>query len=452
MLRRFKLLIFICFSILSLTALSAERRFALVRRIQGIENLPDSLSRQLQTTTLQVVSKQKEYELLLSGTDTPNASIIDMVAVESEVARENNGYRIEVRLLDLRNKKLITRASRDNVREEDLIRMFQGAIESLFIPDPEKIKEPEKKPAPPPKKTTENTPRSDLLPPVPTQLNQPDQPTLDFAKRVRDLKSGTDRAIVRSVQEKKAAEASTNEPKKPTPAVSGQTTSAPKIASEKEMKFGPDPAFKTYQNQHVLMAGYDSRQVESVSYIGTTTKAQLLTIKAYGHKPFNLLDGKIAGSYDIAYSRAISSPVDLPSIYQFGIYGTFLTNNWTTSLGLQRDSTFFVNIASPGAGITPQSLTSTFLKFKGEINFDLKGRWVIGGHYGQPMMVESNYAPLKKAKKWQGSHMGISVTPPLAIMGWESSLNIDQLNLTTQGERSFALNESRFALSIRRSL
>lgn len=425
-----------------------------MRRIQGIESLPDSLSRQLQTTSLQVVSRQKEYELLLSGTDTPNASIIDMVAVESEVAREsNNGYRLEVRLLDLRSKKLLTRASRENVREEDLVRIFQGAIESLFIPDPDKIKESEKKPAPPPKQTVANPPRPENQPPVPVQLNQPDRPTLDFRQRVRDLKLGTDSAIVKSVEEKKAAEAAESQSKKPTPAVAQQTAvSAPNMTSEKEMKFGPDPAFKAYPNQHVLMAGYDSRQVETTSYIGTTTKAQLLTLKAYGHRPFNLLDGKIAGSYDIAYSRAISSPVDLPSIYQFGLYGTFLSEHWNTSLGLQRDSTFFVNIAAPGAGMASQSIASTLLKLKAEINFDLKGRWVIGGHYGLPMMVESDYSPLKDAKKWQGSQMGFSLTPPLSLMGWESSLNIDQLNLTSQGERSFALNESRFALSIRRSL
>ena len=163
-------------------------RLALIRKVQGLEQIPQSLGNQLERLTMLVVSKQPDYELLLSGTDTPTASVIDMVAVESEVGRTKEGFRIEARLLDIRTKKLITKASHDNIREEHLVRMFQAALESLFIPD-EKNKplEPDKVVAPKPK--TAVLPQEKINVPSTTQVKEPEAPTLDF-KKIKSLKNG----------------------------------------------------------------------------------------------------------------------------------------------------------------------------------------------------------------------------------------------------------------------
>lgn len=436
------LIIFTC-----MAAGADDKRLALVRKIQGTEQLPETLSRQLQSLTLQVVAKQKDYELLLSGTDTPNASLVDMVAVESEIGRDGNYYSIEARLLDIRTKKLLTKASRGSVREEDLLRLFQGALESLFIPDPEKaLKKKEIEPA----QKTENLPRQKQKYPSTLQTNQPNLPALDFKQRVKDLKSGTDQAIAKVVEEKEQAAAVKKETKN-NPSTNQPPTTLAAMKSEAFVE-KKEPISKVYPRQHVLMVGYDSRQVDSDYYISTATKAQLLTMKASGHLPLSMFDGKIAGSYDLAYSRGLSAPVELPTIYQAGLSATWLGTFLKTSVGVLKDSSFFVNLPSPGEGIFPSSISSTWMRIRSEITLDFRGRWIVAASYGMPLMVETDYKPLSKAKEWKGTNLNVSITPPYSYKSWETALTVDQMNLTTQGDRPFTLNESRVALSIRRSL
>lgn len=437
------LLLFTC-----LTAGADDKRLALVRKIQGTEQLPDTLSRQLQSLTLQVVAKQKDYDLLLSGTDTPNASLVDMVAVESEIGRDGNYYSIEARLLDIKSKKLITKASRGQVREEDLLRLFQGALESLFLPDPDKT--PEKKEVEPTPKA-ENIPRQQQKNPPTLQTNQPNLPSLDFKQRVKDLKSGTDNAIAKLVEEKKQAEAAAKSQTKTNSSSIQPKATVAALKSEKIVE-KKEPTLKSYERQHVLSVGYDSRQVDSDYYISTATKAQLLTMKASGHIPIRLFDGKLAGSYDLSYSRALSVPVELPTVYQAGLSATWLGRFVKTSAGVLRDSSFFVNLPTPGEGLLPSSISSTWMRIRSEVTFDYRGRWIVAASYGMPMMVETDYKPLAKAKEWKGTNLNVSITPPYSYKSWQTALTVDQMNLTTQGDRPFTLNESRVALSIRRSL
>lgn len=433
--------------LLSLLANAAdEKRLALVRRIQGLEQLPTSLSRQLQTLTLQVVTKQKDYELLLSGTDTPNASIVEMVALESEVARQGNTYRIEARLLDLKTKKLITRAARDGIREEDLIRLFQGALESLFLPDPEKEKVP--KPPVQPKTVMAQpktvAPKAKVLPPS-LQVSQPNPPTLDFKKRVRELQRTADIAIGATVEQKKE-DAKKIKPSANTMARLGV------IKSEREVPFKKESISREFPQRMVLMAGYDIRDIKSDYYLITNTNAKLLTFKFSGDYPFSFWNGKTAIGYDLAYSRIVSVPMEIPSPYQVGLYASWLGNLWSSSLGIKQEATFFTNLPGPGEGIQAHTITTNWLTLKTELLLDIWGAWRLNASYGVPVGVTTNYKPLSKAKSWNGNNLYLAVTPPFNYKGWGSNIAFNQINLISQGERPFTLNESRIALSIRRSL
>ena len=448
---KWKPTLFLFLTFLSLTAEANQKKFALIRRIQGFEQLPNHLSRQLQTSILAVVSRQKGYELLLAGTDSPEASTVEMVAVEAEVVREKKNYRFELRLIDVKTKKLITKASGDDVREEDLLRLFQGGVESLFIPD--QPPEDESKTKPPVKNEKKKSELQKNQPPEPitAQLNQPDKQTVDFQKRIREMKSGADKAIAKTAAEsKKSAAASNGSANKSNSNLTG-TAKPPVAYSEEEMGFEKEKFQKKYAMKHTLMAGYDTREVGNDYYINTTSKAQFLTLRAAGHQPL-FFDGHLAASWDVAYSRPLSTPAELPTIYQGGIFGTYLEKNWNVALGVTQDSTFFMNIAAPGAGLTAHSLTSNWIKAKSEFSFDIKGRWQIGLQYAQAMSATTNYKPLEDAKEWKGTSMLVSITPPYNFRGWESNLYIERLNLTSQGVRPFTLNESRYALSIRRSL
>ncbi len=430
------------------TAFGGERRLALVRRIQGIEQIPQGLSKQLEILTMQVVAKQPDYELLLSGTDTPTASVVDMVAVESEVGRSKDGYRIEARLLDIRTKKLLTKASHDNIREEDLIRLFQGALESLFIPD-EKNKKPSEKTVTPPKTT--NVPRIRQILPTTTHVKEPDAPSLDFKKLIRDLKINVDKEI-----EKKSelqAIAAREELAKKKAAENAQSLMVPRsLISSKDAPANNPTAQNQYKNRYNVQLGWDSRNIDSSYLVDTSVKAQFLTLKSAGHLPLDFLRGQTAFSYDVGMSRALSIPIEAPVIYQLGLYGTWLQPRYNLSAGLNRDASFFVNLPSPGAGLAASSITTTWLSVKSEINFDLKGKWELTAKYGVPGMVETDYSPLKSAKQWQGNNLQLTATPPLGLKSWNATLLFEQINLTSQGDAPFTLNESRTALFVRRSL
>ncbi len=339
-------------------AYAQDKRFALVRKVQGLEQLPSVLARQLQTLSMMVVSKQPGYEILLSGADTPNGSLIEIVALESEVVLVGDSYRIEARLLDLKTKKLINKASRDDIREQDLIRLFQGALESLFLDNAEKDKAPtlqksvEKKTLIPPKKFA-----------LKNQVNQPDQKTLDFKARVMSLKSQADTAIENKIIEKeKIAEAAKEEEKKKQQASIFEQKKKAQLVLEENLPDKIKPPKSPLDKSYLLFAGYESRIVQSEYLVGTDTKAQLLTLKATGNFPFETLDGKIAASADFAYSRGISVPIEIPSLYELGLYGTWLERSWNVSVGLNRSSSFFVNLPSPGEGLKSQAITTTLLQ------------------------------------------------------------------------------------------
>lgn len=440
----------ILLTILFVTNVFAEGRpFALIRKIQGVEQLPENVSRQLETLTLQVVAKQPDYELLLSGGDTPTGSVVEMVAIESEVGRTKDQYRIETRLLDLKSKKLIRKASRDNIREEDLIRLFQGALESLFIPDEKNPKAQEIKPE---IKVPPVIPPNQEKKPITTQVNAPDNKTLDFRQRVLALQAGVDKEIEKTVEEKEqaqAAAAAKEAPKENSPSLK---SSIPKTASVAELPFVKPAPGKNYEKQHTLYLGYDTRQNESSYLIATSTKVSLLTLKAQGHIPTSFLDGRTAYSYDVAFSKILSSPLPYSSPYQVGVYGTYLSKSYIGSLGLLRDTTFFANLGGPGTGVKEQSLVATWFKLKNEFHFDVKGPWKIGINYGTPFQVETGFGPMKSAKKWTGNSMQFVITPPLAIKNWESAVTFEKLLLTSSGDRKFTLNETRFAVLVRRSL
>jgi hypothetical protein len=426
-----------------------DRRLALARRVQGLEQLPPAIARQLERLTLQVITKQKDLDLLISGSDTPDGSTVDVVAIESEVAKSGETYRIETRLLDLKSKKLLAKASRDQIREEDLIRLFQGALESLFLPDQEIDKEMQSKPTVPPA-ATEKAPTKRPRP-ISTQVTEPDKASLDFKQRVKDLKHGVDVQITKEAElNASIAEAQAT---KESVAASTQNAITPKPVTEaNEPLFEKPPAGKLYPRRLSLVAGWDKREIESLALIRTKTTATLLTIKGSGHAPLRFFNGSTAVSYDFAYTRVLSAPVEPPALYQLGVYASWLSNFWNISGGLYRDATFFVNVGSPGEGNLPYSLTSTWMKVKTEVLLHYKGAWKIGVSFGVPWHVTNNFQPLKEATKWSGSNFEASLTPPFSWHEWETNLSIQKINLTTQGVLPFTLNESRTALSVRRSL
>lgn len=435
-------------NLFALPVFAQDNQLAVIRKIQGVENLPSSLSRQLEKSTLQIIARQPGLELLLSGADIPSQSPVDAIAIESEIGKNSKGYRLETRLLDLKSKKLINKASLNNIREEDLLRMYESALQNLFLPyekaRQEKLKEEKPVQLNPPVVAPKSVPST-------TQLNLPDAHSLDFKKRVRELKFGVDDQIVKTVEQKELEEAKRRELKKL------QETQSQFVKSsggylQKDLVPEQNKAKLTYPSRHRFGIGYDMRSVQSISdLIDTSINASLMTLSGTGHFPF-LWEGKLAGTYELSLSRAASAPAEVPMLYGGGAYLSYLRPLWEVSAGLFQDNTFFINLENQGQGLTPFTVTTIWMRVKSEFTLDIYGEWLIGTSYGIPVQSASNYSPVSQSNSWSGSHIQVSVSPPIRYGKFDMNVAFEQINLNSQGERPLTLNDSRIAFSVRRSL
>lgn len=443
MLRKISLLILF---LISFTTLAGEFPYVLVRHIQGSERLPPELAKLMEKTALQVVMKQPDLEILLSGSDTPTSAVVEIIAVESEVQKNPNGYRIEARLIDLRTKKLINKIDHDAIREEDLLRLFQSGIETLFVPwqaaRKPKLPEPREKVAPP------SAPKAQPKTTTFRKKNPPPE-SIDFRKIVQGLKSDVDEKIV-EVVETKEDDKKKDEKKENTPPVT-----LPKVVSEEEIPEEKPSFIEKYDWWHRLSLGFDDRSINSEGLVSTTTRASFLTVSGVGYVPMVTFRGKLAVGYELGVSRALSAPEETPPLYKAGAFLTYPAQTWIASLGVIRDVSFFMNLPEPGGDIHPYALNMTWVKLKGEKSLNikgLKGTYILGMALSLPLQGQTSYKPLASASSYGGTDLQVSITPPYRFQKWEANVALDRTNITSQGEIPFTFNESRIALNVRRSL
>jgi len=422
----------------------AQKTMAMIRKIQGLELLDPSVARELERLTIRVVVTQRDYELMI-GNDDSQASNFDLVAIESDVSKVDGHYKFENRLKDVKSQKILTKAGFDNVREEDLIRMFKGGLESLFLPEPEKVRPSKAPPIPPPKAPLAPPGSKPKKVPTTTQLNQPDNYSLDFKKRVMDLQFGVDKQIEKTAEAKKEEENKKNEEAK------NQTLSpanAPRenvIAMEEPSPPKPSPS---YPSEHQIALGFENRTASTIHNVDTTSKFELLALRANGHFPFSFLKGRLAYSYDLLYGKVTSFPYQVSSPYQAGLFATWMGDNFRLSGGFTRESMFFVNLPTPGEGLIASELLINWLRIKAQTEVY---NWKLTGIYGTPFSAQTDYSTLKDAKSWGGSFIHIDVSLPWLVKSWETNIMMEKIGLTTQGETTFTHNETRLALSARRS-
>lgn len=443
MLRLIKILLVLC--LLPNLVWSQENKLAIIRKIQGGENISPYLMKQLEKIAVQVVARQPNIELMLSPTQIPDNTFLNLVAVESDISKQKTGYSIHSKLIDIRTKKLINSAILKDIREEDLQRLFESALQSLFDPWNKEFKK--KDPLAP--KKTENVIQIEKKKNSKIVFNQQqDAASIDFKKRVKELKMGVDEKIdeinleQKEINKNENAESSTKPINNFAEAENLAEVEIKQAAAKKEIAF---------EFKHKIRFGYDSRSIQALSLISTTTTSTLLNLNATGIQPLSIFKGVLGVSYEVSYARPISVPAEISSPYKLGIFATYMPHFGDLSLGFVRESMFFINLPFPGAGLKGENVNVNWLEFKFEKEIDYKGLWNAVASYATSLGVETNYAPIKKNEKWTGRKMKISICPPFRVAKWATDLSYEKLNLISQGDFSFTLNESRLALSVMRS-
>ncbi len=109
-------------------------KFIMIRQFKGQDQLGQSLSSALNKTVMKYLASLKGYELLLNSSTPPEQTTLNIFAVEGIVARENNTLNFTLDLFDIKKKVIVRTVKKTEIREEDFIRLIQGALEALFIP------------------------------------------------------------------------------------------------------------------------------------------------------------------------------------------------------------------------------------------------------------------------------------------------------------------------------
>ncbi len=441
-----RLITFISLYFLSISfTWSQENKLAIIRKIQGGEKISPLIMKQLEKISLQVVARQPQIELLLSPNDIPENTLLDIIAIESDITKETTGYRIESKLIDVRTKKLINSANLKNIREDDIQRLFESALQSLFEPW---IKSLKKKESEKPIKSA-NTHNSVKKKNAKVVINQQqDAASIDFKQRVKDLKMGVDEKIDELHQEKKDE----NENRK-----NEQSSNLTQIASLKDsevqsnLSMNGAPKEIEFESKHKLNFTYDHRSIQSLSLISTTTTSTLLNLNASGNQPIGLFNGIMGLSYEVSYARPISAPAEINNPYKIGFFGTYLGNKKDVSIGYVRESLFFINLPAPGAGLESEDVVINWLEFKWSQMIDYKGTWDLLISFASSLSTQTTYSPLKENENLEGQKYKLAVSPPFRYAKWATEASYEKITLNSQGDFTFTLNETRFALSARRS-
>jgi hypothetical protein len=445
------LILFLCLFIPAGPA-HAEAAFALIRPIKGSELIPPHVLRQLQRTSLQVAAKQKGLQLLLSGEDPPTGSTIDVLSIESEITKgENGSFNIVTRLVDLKAKKIVNTNKRENIPEEYLMRLYQGAIESLFIPVDEKpgedkIRDPKELLKPP-------TPTvKDSVLPTTTQTRKQNESEIDFKKRLKDLQGEVDAKMAMAKAANLAAKANENKVAVKTNASNMGGIEKTGGVSTTEEKFPPPAPNGRMSKRYSIDFGYEKRTLSSTDLVITQASAELLTLKGKMHSPFLFQSGWLAYTLEGAVGKPVSTPAEIPTPYELGAGLTLLGPSSFLSFGVVRDSAFFFNLPVPGGGLQTSQIDTNWLKASGDVTFNFKYPFGFFAAVGTPMGVKSNYGVLKEAGSWSGTFFQAAFRFTALVKNLDSSIMYERSTLSTEGVRPFTLNETRLSLLLRYSL
>ena len=421
----------------------SSQPFAIVRKTVGIEVVPEQIRDRFERLGIQVVLKQQGYQILMSPEEIPTSSTVEIVAVESEVIKEDNRFRIETKLLDIKNKKMIRKAVIRNVREEDLLRLFQASVEAVFKSKKDADAESEEKDKPAKDKV--------VPPPVTAAITTAKPNAIDFKKRINNLKSDIEEQIKRLAKKKIPEEpADETEPvekknanNSPPMAVAANNVNKADLPSKKD----PPPKYKAKSTYHV-MAGWDKRVVNSEYLVATRTNTEMVTIKLLSHNTTRFFSERLGWSYDLSVSKLLSGKIELPTLYQFGVYGTWMDFWGNISMGVAQDKSFISNLNTPGEGIQISNLETTWFMFRSELNLPFLANTRIHAAYGVPLLVSTQ---IDQLQQWQGSMYRVGIIPPRLVGSWDLNIILERISLTNQGVVPFTSEDSRIALLIQRS-
>lgn len=412
----------------------------LIKEIEGLNLAPPAVRKELQKTVVRVCARQNNYQLIL-GKDVNPGPELSLHSVEITLKKTNKKeYEIITNLKDHKKNMIIQTRKKEFVREEDILRIFEATLQALFERD-EKVGLPADKPS-------QFKRASDPLPST-LQTKVPNRSAIDLRKIIEGLKSDTQNALADHKSEiEEDPEPSKEDPFSPKPAKSNSSQNQSLTNLNQKNDANLDKKKTTVPAVFELQLGWENRTGSSNGLVKTTSSAKTLDVGFVGFKRLRFTENKASVGGFIRYGKILDYPYEVGAPHQIALFtqGHTKSDKYRFQLGALRDSSFFINLATPGGGLGGFNLSSNWVFGKALMRaFGWDFSMMMGSHMGTTSDLS-----LLKDSSWSGQFYHLAIKPALIVKNWESNIVLEKVNLSAQGVIPFENQENRLILSISR--
>jgi|GEM_PF-2819247 hypothetical protein len=413
----------------------SEKKYIIIRQFKGQDKISRPLSNSLNKTVLKFLASLPEYELLLNSAAPPEQTLINIFAVEGVIEQIDNKLSFTLDLLDTKKRLVIKTVKKNEIREEDFIRLIQGGLEALFI----NLKEENEKAQKLEKKTSNSSDKEiDTI-----STNTANASAINFKDRIKGLQEGADSAISKKRLDSHSTEENTNQNNNSGASSSGMLMSSSDLdQNDKNDKTIP----RIYKRNFNVEVIYEKRNIDTNSYIKTISDLNFLQLRSSGdiwhteNKIFYL-------KYQGGISKPLASELPAPNLFQYGFTSSFKMKEHSIDIGLKKEDVLFFNITEPGGGLTSGTIQATWAQALIEINPIIKDKkWNIKTQYLSSVASSTGWKPLSKTKGFQGNSTGIEIGLPYIIYGLTPRILYQSTNLAGKGETSLSVKDTRIAI------
>ncbi len=426
------------FSQVSNAQVLAEKKFIMIRQFKGQDQLSRSLSSSLNKTVVKYLASLPGYQLLLNNSSPPVETLLTIYAIEGIIEREGNTLSFTFDLLDLKKKVLFKTVKKSEIREEDFIRLVQGALEALFIALKNKNDEEFEELS---KKTTTKSGSDSNDTSVVT--NSPNNTAIDFKQRIKGLQEGADTAITKKQQSDSNTDDSLSQNNSASSSTGGSFLSSTEMDQDSKKDKIISRVIKRDFNVEVF---YEKRNINTKSYIQTISDLNILHLQSTGTLWHNeVKDFFIKMNVDLGKPLAAELPA--PNLFSYGLLSSYQIKSHFVGLGIKKEDLLFFNIPEPGGGLNSGTIQTTWAQALIEINPIIKDKkWNVKTQYLSSVASSTGWKPLSKAKSFQGNSLSLDIGLPYLIYGMTPRLLYQSTNLAGKGDTTLSVNDTRIAL------
>lgn len=410
-------------------------KFIMIRQFKGQDQLGRSLSSALNKTVMKYLASLKGYELLLNSSSPPEQTTMNIFAVEGLVARENNSLNFTLDLFDIKKKVIVRTVKKTEIREEDFIRLIQGALEALFIPLKEQESESKIQ-----KKVTQD--EKDINEP-PIITNMANSSAIDFKQRIKGLQEGADQAITKKQTSNSESDETKSENKVSSNSSSGNLFSKSEIEFNQKSEKTTSRVIKRDFNLELY---YEKRSIDTTSYIQTISQLNILHLQTNAnvwHDENKLLYLKFL----VGAGKPLASELPAPNLFNLGIQTAVHFSGNSIALGIKREDLLFFNIDEPGAGLKSGTIQANWAQILFDYNLNFKNQnWNIKAQYLSSISSSSGWKTLSKSKSFQGNSIRLEIGSPFKFSGFSPKLLYQQTEMVGKASTSLSMKDTRIAL------